>query len=204
MLTERIQAAIDRNVAGSPRARELLAELEGRSFVVKIRYTPWLARLEARAGRLLLSRSPDEIADTLLAGTPLALLGMLREPPAEVIRRGDVALTGNGEVAERFQELALLLKPDLEESLAGVIGDVPAHGLGQLLRRALDYGRGSARTAGLNVGEYLAHEKRMLVPRAEAGDFLAGVDALRESTDRVAARVQALENRPPGSGRRDP
>jgi ubiquinone biosynthesis accessory factor UbiJ len=204
MLTERIQAAIDRNVAGSPRARELLAQLEGRSFVVKIRYTPWLARLEARAGRLLLGRSHDEIADTLLAGTPLALLGMLREPPADVIRRGDVTLTGNGEVAERFQELALLLKPDLEESLAGVIGDVPAHGLGQLLRRALDYGRGSARTAGLNVGEYLAHEKRMLVPRAEAGDFLAGVDALRESTDRVAARVQALENRRSGSGRRDP
>ena len=195
MLTERIQAAIDRNVAGSPRARALLAQLEGRSFVVKVRYTPWLARLDARAGRLLLTRARDEAADTLLVGTPLALLSLLRETPADVIRRGDVTLTGNGEVAERFQELALLLRPDLEESLAGVIGDAPAYGLGQLLRKALEYGRGTARTAGLNVGEYLAHENRMLVPRAEASEFLAGVDDLRESTDRIVARVQALEER---------
>lgn len=194
MLTERIQAAIDRNVAGSPRARALLAQLEGRSLVVRMRYTPWRVRLDALSGRLLVTRTQDETADALIAGTPLALLSLMREAPADVIRRGDVALTGNSEVAQQFQELALLLRPDLEESLAGMIGEVPAYGLGQLLHKALDYGRGAARTAGHNVGEYLAHERRMLVPRAEAMEFLAGVDEVRESVDRIAARVQALEN----------
>jgi ubiquinone biosynthesis accessory factor UbiJ len=196
MLTERIQAAIDRNVAGSPRARELLASLEGRSLVIDVRYTPWRARLDAQQGRLVLKQTRDDKADALITGTPLAMLAMLREPPADVIRRGDVTLAGNSDVAQEFQELALLLRPDLEESLAEMIGDVPAHGLGQLLRKALDYSRNSARTVGLNIGEYLAHEKRTLVPRAEAGEFLAGVDALRESTDRIAARIQALETTP--------
>lgn len=195
MLTERIQAAIDRNVAGSPRARELLSSLEGRSLVIDVRYTPWRARLNALQGRLLLTRTQDDTADAVIAGTPLAMLSLLREPPADVIRRGDVVLTGNSEIAEQFQELTLLLRPDLEESLAGVIGDVPAHGLGQLLHKAVEYSRSSARTVGLNIGEYLAHEKRALVPRAEAGEFLAGVDALREATDRIAARVLALENK---------
>jgi ubiquinone biosynthesis protein UbiJ len=37
-----------------------------------------------------------------------------------------------------------------------------------------------------------------LVPRAEAAELLAGVDELREATDRIAARVQALETRTPG------
>ncbi len=46
MLTERIQAAIDRNVAGSPRARELLAQLEGRSLVVRMQFTPWRVRAQ--------------------------------------------------------------------------------------------------------------------------------------------------------------
>jgi ubiquinone biosynthesis accessory factor UbiJ len=195
MLTERIQAAIDRNVAGSPRARELLAQLEGRSLVVRMQFTPWRVRARVESGRLLLARTQDESADALLAGTPLALLSMMREPPAEVIRRGDVTLTGNSEVAQQFQELVLLLRPDLEESLASVIGDVPAFGLGQLLHKALDYGRATARTAGLNVGEFLAHEKHVLVPRAEAAEFLSGVDCLRESTDRMAARITALETR---------
>jgi ubiquinone biosynthesis protein UbiJ len=201
MLTERIQAAIDRNVAGSPRARELLARLEGRSLVVRMQFTPWRVRALVQSGRLLLARTQDESADALLEGTPLGLLSMLREAPAEVIRRGDVTLTGNSEVAQQFQELMLLLRPDLEESLAGIIGDVPAYGLGQLLRKSLDYGRATARTAGLNVGEFLAHEKHVLVPRAEATEFLAGVDALREATDRIAARVQALEVQANAGGR---
>jgi ubiquinone biosynthesis protein UbiJ len=200
MLTERIQAAIDRNVAGSPRARELLAQLEGRSLVVRMQFTPWRVRAHVESGRLLVARTQDESADALLSGTPLAMLSLMREAPADVIRRGDVTLTGNSDAAQQFQELALLLRPDLEESLAGVIGDAPAYGLGQLLRKGLDFGRATARTAGLNVGEYLAHERRVLVPRAEASEFLNGVDDLRESTDRIAARVQALEARPPKGG----
>jgi ubiquinone biosynthesis protein UbiJ len=201
MLTERIQAAIDRNVAGSPRARELLAQLDGRSLVVQMRYTPWRARLDAQSGRLLVTRTHDETGDAVIAGTPLALLSLMREVPADVIRRGDLTLTGNSDVAQQFQELALLLRPDLEESLAGVIGDVPAFGLGQLMHKALDYSRATARTAGRNVGEYLAHERRALVPRAEASEFLTGVDELRESTDRIAARVKALEDQANAGGR---
>jgi ubiquinone biosynthesis accessory factor UbiJ len=201
MLTERVQAIIDDNVAGSPRARELLALLDGRSLVVNVRFSPWRARLAARSGRLLLTRTHDEAADALIAGTPLSLLSMLREPAADVIRRGDVTMTGDSEIAQRFQELALLLRPELEESLAGVLGDVPAYGLGRLLRKGLEYARSSARTAGLNVGEYLAHERRTLVPHAEAAQFLAGVDELREAADRIAARVQALEGLAPGAGK---
>jgi ubiquinone biosynthesis protein UbiJ len=193
MLTERIQAMVDRNVAGSPRARALLAELQGRSLRIAARYTPWRVTLTSMNGKLLLSRNADGMADATLSGTPFALLSMAREDPQEVIRRGDVQIEGDGQIAGLFQELALLLRPDLEAELAQVIGDVPAYGMGSLLRRALDYGRNVARTGAENVGEYLAHERRALVPQAEARQFLEQVDTLRESVDRVAARVARLE-----------
>jgi ubiquinone biosynthesis protein UbiJ len=194
MLTERLQAMLDRGVEGSPRARQLLAGLDGCRMQVVARYTPWQLTLLAEGGRLHLLRESSTAADVTLTGTPLALLALLREDPAAVIRRGDATLSGDAETGQRFQELAQLLRPDLEAGLARVIGDIPAFGVGSLLRKALDYGRGAAATQAQNLGEYLAHERRVLVPRAEAAQFLTDVDALRESTDRLAARIASLEN----------
>jgi ubiquinone biosynthesis protein UbiJ len=193
MLTERLQALVDRGVEGSPRARELLAELEGLRMQVVACHTPWQVNATASGGRLLLSRIATGAPDVQLSGTPLALLSLLREEPAAVIRRGDVGLIGDAEAGQRFQELAQLLRPDLEAGLARVIGDVPAFGIGSLVRKALAHGRSSVTTQVRNAGEYLAHERRVLVPRAEAAQFLEDVDALRESTDRLAARVARLE-----------
>ena len=194
MLTAQIQAMIDRHVAGSPRARQLLVELAGRSLQIVARYTPWRVALLSRDGQLLLMRESAPEPDAVITGSPLSLLSLLREDPAEVIRRGDVTLGGDAELASRFQELLQLLRPDLEAGLARFIGDIPAYGAGQLLRKALDYGRSSLRTQATNVGEYLAHEKRVLVPRAEAEAYLQDVDVLREQADRLAARVTALES----------
>ena len=192
MLRERIQPMIDRNVAGSPRARELLASLDGRSLVVAVRFTPWRATVTASGGRLLLSRD-GAAADVTVSGTLLNLLSLARGNAQEVIRRGDVRIEGDGAAAESFQELLGLLRPDLEAGLATLIGEVPAYGAGALLRKALDYGRQVAQTGALNVGEYLAHERRELVPRAEAQQFIEEVDTLRETVDRIAARVARLE-----------
>ena len=192
MLRERIQPMIDRNVAGSPRARELLASLDGRSLVVAVRFTPWRATVTATGGRLLLSRD-GAAADVTVSGTLLNLLSLARGNAQEVIRRGDVRIEGDGAAAESFQELLGLLRPDLEAGLATLIGEVPAYGAGALLRKALDYGRQVAQTGALNVGEYLAHERRELVPRAEAQQFIEEVDTLRETVDRIAARVALLE-----------
>lgn len=193
MLTERLQALLDAKIEGSPRARQLLSLLEGKRMRVVARHTPWELSLQVEQGRARLVRDAPPDADVTLSGTPLSMLALLREDPAEVIRRGDVSLTGDGEAGSRFQELALLLRPELEEGLSRMIGDVPAWGVGSLLRRALDFGRSAVATQGTNIGEYLAHEKRLLVPRAEARQYIEGVDALREQVDRLAARVAHLE-----------
>jgi ubiquinone biosynthesis protein UbiJ len=193
MLTERLQALVDRGVEGSPRARDLLAQLEGRRMEVVARHTPFRVTLLATNGQLKLLRGSNADADVRLAGTPLNLAALLREEPAAVIRRGDANLDGDAEVGQRFQELLQLLRPDLEAGLARVIGDVPAYGMGSIVRKALAWGRSSATTQAQNIGEYLAHERRVLVPRAEAMQFLEEVDTLRESADRLAARIARLE-----------
>lgn len=217
MLTARLQHLLDEKVEGSPRARQLLAELEGRRLHIVARHTPWDVTLAARDGRLLLWRGAGGAGDAqgdgaaggaattgeaaagaptvTLSGTPLALMALLREDPATVIRRGDVRIAGDGEAGARFQELLQLLRPDLEAGLARIIGDVPARGMGALLQKVAGIGRATVATQAANIGEYLTHERRLLVPQAEARQFLDDVDVLREQTDRLAARVAQLEAR---------
>ena len=64
-------------------------------------------------------------------------------------------------------------------------------------------GRESSRAArgaplGENIAEYLQEEGRDLVNRTELEEFLHGVDQLRETGDRVEARLGRLEARLPG------
>lgn len=203
MITQKLQSLLDEKVAGSPRARDLLAQLEGRRMRIIARFTPWEITLLAKDGKLcvlpgdpsLVEGGPWPPPDVTLAGSPLALMSLQSEDPAVVIRRGDVTLSGDGETGARFQELVALLKPDAAEGLSRLIGDVPAQGVADFARKALDWGRGSVTTQATNLGEYLAHETRVLVPRAEARQFIDDVDALREHVDRLAARVAALEAR---------
>lgn len=204
MIAARLQQWLDAKVAGSPRARELLAQLDGRRLRVVALHTPFELTLLAEGGHLRVL--PGEPAggqaawpapDVTLSGTLLALLALQREEPAVVIRRGDVTFSGDGEAGARFQELIALITPDFEEELSRLIGDSPAFGATSLLRKAMDWGRSAVATQATNVGEYLTHERHLLVSRAEGRAFLEGVDALREDVDRLAARVTQLESPEP-------
>jgi ubiquinone biosynthesis protein UbiJ len=194
MLTEKIQALLDRKIADSPRAQQLLSELAGHRLDIEVRHTRWRLQLTAEPDRLLLDRHPVEAGVATLCGSPLSLVALARENPQDVIRRGDVTITGDGAVASRFQELLQLLRPDLEEPLSRLIGDVPAWGLGALLRWTASYVTATSQTAARNVGEYFTHEQREWVTHAEGRAFLDGVDQLREQVDRLEARLIALES----------
>jgi ubiquinone biosynthesis protein UbiJ len=168
--------------------------LAGHSLDIEATHTPWRVQLTATSERLLLNRQPQQRGTAAICGSLLALLQLARENPQDVIRRGDVVISGDGAVAAGFQELLQLLRPDLEEPLSQLIGDVPAWGLGALLRRATSYASTTAQTAARNAGEYFVHERRDLVTRAEGRGFLDDVDCLREQVDRLQARVLALES----------
>ena len=137
----------------------------------------------------------DAPADATLAGGPLSLLALAGESAAAVLQRGEVVIGGDAELAQKFRELARLLRPDLEEELSLLLGDVPAHQLGRLARLTLHWSRRAAGTTLENLAEYLGHERADLVPRNEGEQFLRGVDAVREGVDRLAARIELLSAR---------
>ena len=195
MLTGIVENLLNRNLGASPRARELCAQLRERRLAITMSGTPLRIAVESTGDSLRIWRHGGGEFHAEVEGTPMNLVALAGADPEALLQRGAIRMRGDVDLAQRYRELALLLKPDLEEELSRFVGDAPAHQLMRLALGAVDFGRRAASTATLNAAEYLAHESRDLVPRAEAEVFLAGVDRLREDVDRCAARLEHLEQR---------
>jgi len=187
------EALLNRGIAASAQAAALARRLQGRSLQVDV---GGITRIRAHVsgGRLALLAGDGSAADAVISGSPPALLQLLRR--GKSADRGSAAqIRGDAEVADLYRELFVLARPDPEEELARLIGDLPARRLSTLAGHALSWARRAGRTAGENLAEYLQEESRDLVNKPELEEFLRGVDDLRETTDRVEARLGRLEQR---------
>jgi len=198
-----LDRAVARALADSPRATTLIDALRGRRLGVEISGTPWRAVIES-TGRTLKMYRPGaagdhagDHADATIVGAPLALLALSGADPQAVLRRGDARIEGDGEIAQQFRELGMLLRPDLEAGMARLLGRSGAHIAMRGLRAAAGWTRTAAWTQLRNLAEYLAHESGDLVSRPESEHYLRGVDQLREQLDRIEARLQIMEMRLP-------
>ena len=193
MLSTTLENLLNRGLARSPRARQLCAQLAGKSLAIAVRDITRL-RLVSGGSTLTVAVSAEP-ADATVAGGPAGLLALLGASPEAAVQRGEVELSGDTEISQQFRELLKLLRPDPEEELSLLVGDVPAHQLGRLAAGGFAFGRRLVTTAVTNAAEYFAHERADLVPRAEGEQFLRGVDALRDSVDRLQARLDLLARR---------
>jgi ubiquinone biosynthesis accessory factor UbiJ len=193
MLLASIERLLNRSLPRSPRAQALAATLAGRSLVVEVTGAGPVV-LSSTGERIRIERGAGAPADASVSAGPFSLLALARGRSHNLSATG-ATISGNAEVAQQFSELLGLLKPDPEEELAQLVGDGPAHHVGRLARAATAFGDRAARTTVRNFAEYLAHERRDLVPKAEGRQLLDGIDALRDDVDRVEARLNDLARR---------
>jgi len=192
------ESLVNRNIGASTPARALLRALAGRSFAVEVGAPGGGARLRLRlaASELgLKAAQSDEPADATVAGTPLGLVALLAGRAGGRLATGSATITGDAEVAQAFEQLLRYARPDPEEELARLTGDIPARYAADAARAALDFARRAGDSLARSLAEFLTEESRDLVPRAELDAFAAGVDRSRDDVERAAARLAALERR---------
>jgi ubiquinone biosynthesis protein UbiJ len=193
-----VEALLNRCIDSSAQAAALARRLQGTSLQIDI---DGITRIRASAhqGRLALLAADDSAADASISGSLPALLQLLKGGANREPGRPAAQILGDAEIANRYRELFVLARPDPEEELSRWIGDFPARRLSQLAKRALELARRARRTAGENIAEYLQEEGRDLVNKTELEEFLRGVDELRETADRIEARLGRLEARLSGA-----
>ena len=199
MLAERPVAALEsllnHHISESTAARDQLLGLAGRSLAVHIVGTGLILRLDAGEQQLRIGVMGEDVGETVTASisaTPLTLLQLLRSSTVTNFRASGAELAGDTETAEVFAELLRLARPELEEELSHLIGDVAAHGVSQSTQRIIGWGARALDALSRNTSEFLQEEIRQLPPRLEGERFNREVDRLREDADRAVQRVDRL------------
>lgn len=189
-----LTALINRQIKVTTPARELCAELDGKVMAVRIKDTGLAMYFCACPDEIALFGDYDREPDVAISGSILSLARLAGASSEDAIRDGSLELIGDAEVAQAFQKLLGYGRPDIEEELSGVIGDIAAHRLGEVARSVGSWGKEAGATLGQNITEFLQEERRDVPSRYEVEAFTRKVDDLRDDVARIEARLNQLEH----------
>lgn len=193
-----LETALNHVLSLDPDTQQALTALDGRRVLLHLR-GPELALAVTVDGRQLRVGPPDDEASaggTLrVASTPGSLLAMALRRDDDGVAPGQVEIAGDADLARRLQKLADRFAPDFEEAFARTFGDVLGVPLAKAVRAALIHARTSASHFVEDGAAWLRDETRVATAPGEVENFLDGVDALRERSERLASRIARLGQR---------
>lgn len=174
-----------------------LAELEGKT--IRLQTTgadPFAVTVRPEAGGVRLSVATEPKPDVTLTGDlPVFFRFVLRRFFPDVVAAGEVQISGDIELGQRFHRILEQADVDWEEQTARVLGDVPARQLGNLVRGVHAWMQSTRTTLRQDLEEYLLDESRLLPRRGRVTDFRASVERLQRDLDALEQRLARL--RPP-------
>jgi len=176
----------------SSAARECAAGLEGKCLGLRLVGPGVEVVLRVEGGRLRLERGPTHGADAVLSGTPMALFNAWRRGKAGMLADERVSFAGDAQVLQDFVRLGDLAKPDLEEELSRVTGDVIAHEAARVAGSVVAWTGRALDALAMNMAEYLQEESRDLPGRHEADGLFRDIETLRDDVERALARGERL------------
>jgi len=194
ILIATIENAFNRLLALDPEASEQLAAMSGRIICLQIEGLNIRLYLFPDAEDVMILDDFDGEADTVISGTPLALirLGMADDSQSEMFA-GDVSISGDLKLGRQFNRLFASLDIDWEEQLSKFTGDMAAHTLGNISRTLFSMSQRNTDSMKMNAGEYLQEEVHYLPGQNEVDSFMQDIATLRNDVSRFEARLKKLE-----------
>lgn len=186
------RALFERGVAQSATAAGMCDRLEGKTLQILPGPTALAVYFVVVDGQLDMRAGIVDEPDASLAGSPFSLARLSANDPEATIREGAVKVSGDTEVADQYRYLFSQLKPDWEEILSRVTGDVIAHEIGRAARGFTGWAAKAQRSMGRSAGEYLTEESAALATAVEIDEFCSEVDELAAATDRLEARLKLM------------
>jgi|TARA_B110000263_G_C15197456_1_gene459050 ubiquinone biosynthesis accessory factor UbiJ len=186
---------LNQHINESSTAQSQLRALADRTLLIDVKDMNLKICFKAEEAYLRIhgiSRNDEEKMTATISGTPLTFLRLLRASTADELRASGATIYGDTETIEGFSELLRLARPEIEEEISLLVGDVLAYEISKTANRLTAWGNRALQTVAMNTSEFIQEESSQLPPRLEVEGFSREVEVLREDTDRAAQRVDRL------------
>jgi ubiquinone biosynthesis protein UbiJ len=191
-----LEAALNRAMALDPETREGMRALDGRRLVLRLASPPLALQIRVDGERLRVGPVEADEADLSVRATLgglIAQLPFMRRDEAPGV--GTLRIEGDADLARRLQRLAERFDPDWQRPFVAAFGDILGVQVAQAFAAALRGLRTAAGVVAGNASEYLQHESRDVLSKAELDAFFDDVDGLRDDVERLDARITRLQSR---------
>lgn len=196
-MLEPIARLINKYLALDPDTKERMIEIEGACARVDVLGFEQSIYVACHNSSITLSKDLSEETPTVvIRGAPLSLLRMLKtNDPTELVQSGEIEMQGDAQLGRKIKAVFDGLDIDWEELLAQRIGDIPANYIGSAARELTSWRTRSHAAINASVSEYLKEEIRQLVTPIEVENWLDEIDDIRETVDRLEARIRIVEEK---------
>ncbi|SEA15201.1 ubiquinone biosynthesis accessory factor UbiJ [Microbulbifer marinus] len=189
-----LETAINTALQYDPGTRARLQKLDGKALALDLTAPQLQFCLCIEGDQVRVRRHWEGEISTRLSGSAISFVRLLRDSSATPAALG-VHISGSSALLAELQSIMRDLDIDWEAPLAQLVGDVPAHTVGNLLRDASRWLRGNLKRAPAAAAEAASEEWRLTPPKAQFEAFVDDLAELALATDRLEARVQLLRDR---------
>lgn len=138
-------------------------------------------------------RSHAELSDCTIH-TSINTLKKLKanQSLTQLIKQDELDVTGDIKIAQQFANIAQSLEIDWQTELARHLGDVPTHKLLQFANKVTKSLVATGKQLEADIGEYLVHEKRLVVTSSQIKTFNQQTKDIATKVDTLSARIDKL------------
>jgi len=192
LITASIETVLNRLIQDDPGLVRQLARLKGKVVQLQVKDV-------AQTFTFIFSQQVDVLAD--YAGEPdcylslsLAILPQLKEQPniTQLIKQDRLVLEGDMQLAQQFAQLLTDSRPDIEEWLSRLTGDVVAHSVVSGIKSCSHSLQSSFEKHQSHLAQIITEEWKLAPGPLEVAHFCDQVEELSEQLSRVEARFNVL------------
>ena len=191
-ISKSILIKINSQIATRTSAKKISEQLEGKILSIHIKSTSRFFNVIMNSNELN-SHTVKENYDVQISGSLISFAKLLRNNSSDALRDGTISINGDVAVAQKFQKLFAMIKPDIEEELSHFVGDIMANNIVKVSKKTGDWIQSTKDILQENIKEYLQEEIKLMPSKYEFNIFSKEVSKIRDDIERLEKKINEFQ-----------